>query len=36
MTTLIISYYGRFIIDREVIEHLVSMPTDEKEAEKAD
>lgn len=26
MTTLIISYYGRFIIDRGVIENLVSMP----------
>lgn len=31
MTTLIISYYGRFIIDREVIEQLVSMHSDEKE-----
>jgi len=31
MTTLIISYYVRFIIDKEVIEHLVSMPSDEKE-----
>jgi len=31
MTTLIISYYGRFIIDQEVIENLVSMPFDEKE-----
>jgi predicted PurR-regulated permease PerM len=31
MTTLIISYYGRFIIDKEVIEQLVSMPTDETE-----
>jgi predicted PurR-regulated permease PerM len=31
MTTLIISYYGRFIIDREVIENLVSMPSNEKE-----
>jgi predicted PurR-regulated permease PerM len=29
MTTLIISYYGRFIIDKEVIEQLVSMPADE-------
>jgi len=29
MTTLIISYYGRFIIDQEVIENLVSMPFDE-------
>lgn len=29
MTTLIISYYGRFIIDRGVIENLVSMPFDE-------
>jgi len=31
MTTLIISYYVRFIIDKEIIEHLVSMPSDEKE-----
>jgi predicted PurR-regulated permease PerM len=31
MTTLIISYYGRFIIDKEVIEQLVSMRSDEKE-----
>lgn len=30
MTTLIISYYGRFIIDKEIIEQLVSMPSDEK------
>lgn len=29
MTTLIISYYGRFIIDRGVIENLVSMPYDD-------
>lgn len=31
MTTLIISYYGRFIIDKEVIEQWVAMPSDEKE-----
>lgn len=31
LTTLIISYYGRFIIDQEVIEHLVSMSFDERE-----
>ena len=32
MTTLIISYYGRFIIDREVIEHLVSRPFEDQES----
>ena len=31
MTTLIISYYGRFIIDKEVIEQLVSTHSDEEE-----
>ncbi len=36
MTTLIISYYGRFIIDKEVIEQLVSMHSDEKENPEAE
>ncbi len=36
MTTLIISYYGRFIIDQEVIEHLVSMPFDEEDEKMQD
>ncbi|HET9570834.1 MAG TPA: AI-2E family transporter [Bacteroidales bacterium] len=31
MTTLIISYYVRFIIDKEFIEQLVSTPTEENE-----
>jgi len=31
MTTLIISYYGRFIIDKEIIEQLVSLHSDEVE-----
>jgi len=34
LTTLIISYYGRFIIDKEVIENLVSMSFDEIETPK--
>jgi len=36
MTTLIISYYGRFIIDREVIENLLPMRSREKDIPKTE